>query len=143
MHITPIIFGHESILKNYGNSYVVESIRFRGSPPQIAALASGDINIGALSGAALTGAVKNAGLDLRVIGDLLSDGRPGHYSLAFMVANDSGINSVADLRGKKLAVNAIGSAGDTAMRIMLRQNGLQDSGFYDRRSGLAQPTPIC
>jgi NitT/TauT family transport system substrate-binding protein len=141
-HITPVLFAKTDILKNYGNSYTVEAIRFRGSPPQVAALASGDVDIAALSGAALTGAVKNAGLDLRVIGDLLGDGRPGHYSLTFMVANDSGINDISDLRGRKLAVNAIGSAGDTAMRIMLRQNDLEDSDFTTVEAGLRNHTSL-
>ena len=124
VHITPVLFANDEILTNYGNSYVVDAIRFRGSPPQITALASGDVDIASLSGAALTAAVNNAGLDLRIIGDLLSDGRPGHYSLAFMVANDSGIESVADLAGRTVAVNAIGSAGDTAMRVMFADSGL-------------------
>ncbi len=141
-HITPVLFAIPDILKNHGNSYEVESIRFRGSPPQIAALASGDINIGALSGSALTGAINNAGLDLRIIGDLLRDGGTGQYSLTFLVAEDSGINTVADLRGKTLAVNAIGSAGDTAMRIMLRQNGLEDSDVTTVEAGLRNHTNL-
>lgn len=136
VHITPVLFANQEILKNYGKSYVVDAIRFKGSPPQITALASGDVNIAALSGSALTAAINNADLDLRVIGDLLGDGRPGHYSLAFMVANDSGIESVSDLKGKKLAVNSIGSAGDSAMRVMLRKNDLADSDITTVEVGL-------
>jgi NitT/TauT family transport system substrate-binding protein len=136
VHITPVLFANTEILKNYGKSYVVDAIRFKGSPPQITALASGDVNIAALSGSALTAAVNNAKLDLRVIGDLLGDGRPDHYSLAFMVANDSGINEISDLKGKKVAVNSIGSAGDSAMRVMLRKNSLADNDFTTVEVGL-------
>src|SRR5205823_9491637 len=66
---------------------------------------------------------------LRIIVDELRDGAQGYYSNEFMVRNDSGIKSVAELKGKTLATNARGSAVDVAARAMLRKEGLDDSAF--------------
>jgi sulfonate transport system substrate-binding protein len=68
--------------------------------------------------------------DLRVISDEIQDGVPGHGTNEFMVRNDGAITSVADLKGKVLATNAMGSAVDIAMRAMLRRSGLEANRDY-------------
>jgi NitT/TauT family transport system substrate-binding protein len=47
-----------------------------------------------------------------------------------MVRNDGSIKTVADLKGKVLATNAMGSAVDIAMRAMLRRSGLEPNRDY-------------
>ena len=59
--------------------------------------------------------------DLRVNCDEIQDGVAGHGTNEFMVRNDSPIKTVADLKGKVLATNAMGSAVDIAMRAMLAE----------------------
>jgi len=68
--------------------------------------------------------------DLRVICDEIQDGVAGHGTNEFMVRNDSPIKTVADLKGKVLATNAMGSAVDIAMRAMLRRSGLEANRDY-------------
>lgn len=46
-----------------------------------------------------------------------------------MVRKDSGIAKIADIKGKRVASNAIGSASDTAMRRMLEKHGLGDRDY--------------
>jgi NitT/TauT family transport system substrate-binding protein len=111
------------ILEHYGKSYVVEPIKFNGSAPQLTAVAAGEIDIATLAPANFVLGVVNARLNLRVVGDLLQDA-PGWHSEEFVVPVDAGINSVADLKGKRVATNAIGSAMDTGLRAMLRKNGI-------------------
>jgi NitT/TauT family transport system substrate-binding protein len=68
--------------------------------------------------------------DLRVICDEIQDGVPGHGSNEFMVLNDGPVKTIADLKGKVLATNAMGSAVDIAMRAELRRSGLEANKDY-------------
>ena len=125
-HLIPVLYSKPEILKYYGKSYTVEPILFRGSSPQITAMAAGEIDMAAFSPLVLVLAANNAKLDVKVVADILEDGVEGFNSEAFMVKKDSGIKSVADLKGKRIGTNAIGSAADTSMRVMMKKNGLQD-----------------
>lgn len=120
--------GEYKVLQNYGKTYLADPIRFQGSTHQITALATGEVDIAALSAVALVQAVNNAGLNVKVIGDVLQEScEAGTYTQAWYVRKDSGINSAADLKGKRIGTNAIGSASDMAIRAMLRNANIADS----------------
>ena len=125
-HMIPVLFSKPGILKHMGTSYRVQTISFRGSSPQITAMAAREVDLTASSPATLALSITNARLDLRVVADIIQDGVPGYLSETFLVRADSGINTVADLRGKRMGTNALGSAADTAMRAMLSKAGLLD-----------------
>jgi sulfonate transport system substrate-binding protein len=127
----PLVLEKKDILKHYGHSYIAEATRFEGTPPVITALAAGELDIGPLAFSSFALAIQNAHMDdLRVICDEIQDGVPGHGTNEFMVRNDSPVKTVADLKGKVLATNAMGSAVDIAMRAMLRRNGLEANKDY-------------
>jgi sulfonate transport system substrate-binding protein len=127
----PLFLEKQDILRHFGKSYVVEVTRFEGTPPVITALASGELDIGPLAFSSFGLAIRNARMeDLRIIADESQDGVPGHQTNEFMVLNDSPIKRVEDLKGKVLATNAMGSAVDIAMRVMLRQHGLETQKDY-------------
>jgi sulfonate transport system substrate-binding protein len=129
--LTSIIFTKKELLQHYGKSYTVETVRFRGSAPQITALAAGELDIAALAFSSYGLAIQNAHMeDLRLIGDLYQDGTNGHYSSEYVVRADSDIHKVEDLKGKILASNGIGGAIDMAMRKMLRDHGLEERRDY-------------
>ena len=129
--LTSIIFENKSILKHYGTSYTFEPIRFRGSAPQITALAAGEIDIAAFAFSTFGLAIQNAKMeDIRVIGDLYQDGIPGYYTSQYVVRADSPIKTIEDLKGKVLASNGIGGAIDMAMRKMLKDHGLEEKRDY-------------
>jgi NitT/TauT family transport system substrate-binding protein len=114
-----------------GKSYQLEITRYGGTPPMIAALASGELDIADLTYPTLPIAIQNAGLsDLRVIADEFQDGNPGYYSNEFFVLADGPIKTVEDLKGRAVAVNTSGSAVDVAMRAMLRRHGLENKRDY-------------
>lgn len=126
-----LLLEKKDLAKHMGQSYVMEDVRFNGTPPMITALATGDIEIGNLAYSSLALAVENAGMDdLRVISDEFQDGVSGYYSDEFFVLADGPIQKVEDLKGKVVATNAVGSAVDIAMRAMLRKHGLEDKRDY-------------
>jgi sulfonate transport system substrate-binding protein len=127
----PLVLEKKDILKHYGQSYVAEATRFEGTPPVITALAAGQLDVGPLAFSSFGLAIQNARMeDLRVICDEIQDGVPGHGSNEFMVLNDGPVKTIADLKGKVLATNAMGSAVDVAMRAMLRRGGLEANKDY-------------
>jgi sulfonate transport system substrate-binding protein len=129
-HAQPIIDElhnrHSDIFPNFGKTYDVESMHFQGTTPQIETLATGDLDIAAFGPEAVALAVDNAHLDVRIIADVFQDGVPGYGTITFVVRADSKIQKIEELKGKIVATNAIGSFGDSAMRINLRAHGLQD-----------------
>ena len=129
--LTAVLFEKTTILRHYGQSYVVEPVHFRGSAPQITALATGDLDIAALAFSSFALAVQNAHMeDVRVIGDLFQDGIGDYYTGEYVVRADSDIHRVEDLKGKVVATNGVGGAADIAMRKMLRDHGLEEKRDY-------------
>jgi NitT/TauT family transport system substrate-binding protein len=125
--LTPILFAHPGLATHEGISYVVEPVHLAAPPLGITALAAGDLDIGGLGFATAANAIVGAGLDdLRIIGDVEQDGAEGWYSNEFMVLKNGPIRTVADLKGKVLGINAVGSVLDFAQRVMLRKNNIDD-----------------
>jgi sulfonate transport system substrate-binding protein len=121
----------KDLARNFGKSYVVDAVRFRGTPAMITAIAADELEIGALAYSTLPIAIANAGMDdIRVIADDFRDGVGDYYSNELDVLADGPIHKVEDLKGKIVATNAAGSAVDVAMRAMLRQHGLESNRDY-------------
>lgn len=126
-----ILAEKKDLAKHWGKSYVMEPVRYTGTPPMITALANNELEIANLAYSTLGIAIQNAGLDdLRIIGDEFRDGVEGYHSQEFMVLKDGPIHKVQDLKGKAVMTNAAGSAIDVAMRAMLRKHGLEDKRDY-------------
>lgn len=130
-HLAPLISElqrrHPEVFKHFGESYVAEPFRFQGSTPQIVAMAVGDLEVAAFGSSALALAVTNAHLDVRIVADVIQDGVAGHFSQPYEVRKDGPIRSIEDVKGRRIATNAIGSASDAAMRIVLHRHGVLDA----------------
>lgn len=125
--LAPILFAQPGIARHAGRSYRLEPIHFSGGPLSIAALAKNEIDIGGLGYATLATAIESAKIDdLEVIGDGVQDGVAGWYSTEYMVSKDGPIRTIADLKGKTLGTNTLGSMLDMAQRAMLRRHGIDD-----------------
>jgi len=122
-HLTPLITqAPKEIYKNYGKSYVVEPVRMRGSGPALQGIAAGEIDLGGMSIQALVRGVKRAKLDLKVIAQVMSGGVDGYGSSEFY-ARAGEINKLEDLKGKVIAVNALGSSIDAAVQAQFGRLG--------------------
>jgi NitT/TauT family transport system substrate-binding protein len=129
--LIPEIFGTPDIAKHASDSYVLELTRFQGSPAQITALAAGDIDIASLGFSTLSTAIENARMsDIRVIADQVQVGVPGYGSSLFIVANDSPVQQIENLKGRVVATNAMSGALDMVGKAMLLQHGLIDKRDY-------------
>jgi sulfonate transport system substrate-binding protein len=129
--LTSVLFAKPELLKHYGKSYTVEAIHFRGSSPQITALAAGELDLAALAFSSFALAIQNAHMeDLRAVSDLYQDAIPGYYSNQMMVRPDGEIKKVEDLKGKIVATNGIGGALDIAAQVYMSQRGLQPKRDY-------------
>ena len=126
-----ILLEKKDLARHLGKSYTLEPVRFAGTPPMITALATGELEVANLAYSTLALAIQNAGIDdLRIIADEFRDGAPGYYSQEYFVLKDGPIKTAADLKGKVVATNAVGSAVDVATRAMLRKSGLEDKRDY-------------
>jgi sulfonate transport system substrate-binding protein len=144
-HVTPMYDvlqkRHPDLFPDFGKTYRFEGVRFNGTTPEIEALAVNELEIASMSSSALTLAVNNARLDVRLVSDLLQT-QPGWYDAPYIVRKDSSIGKVEDLKGKRVATNAIGSAADTMMRIMLRKHGIADSDITTVETNFANMFPM-
>ena len=127
-----ILLEKKDLAKHMGQSYVMEPVRFAGTPPMITALANNELEISNLAYSTLGIAIENAGLE-----------RPAHrrrripgrrrgllFATSSWSLKDGPIKKVEDLKGKVVATNAAGSAVDVAMKAMLRKHGLEDKRDY-------------
>lgn len=130
-HLAPLVAElakrHPEIMPNDGKVYDFEPIRFPGSTPQIQALAIKQLEVAAFSDSAFALAVTNAHLDVKIVADVIQTGHPGYFPGEYVVAKDGPIKTIADIKGKRVATNAIGSEADSTMRAMLRKHGIKDN----------------
>jgi sulfonate transport system substrate-binding protein len=129
--LVAVLEAKPDLLKHYGKSYTVEAVHFRGSSPQITALAAGELDFAALAFSSFALAIQNAHMDdIRAVSDLYQDAIPGYYSNQMMVRPDGDIKTVEDLKGKIVATNGIGGALDIAAQVYMSQRGLQPKRDY-------------
>ncbi|MBI4588294.1 MAG: ABC transporter substrate-binding protein [Candidatus Rokubacteria bacterium] len=118
-----IMMKKPEILKNYGKVYTVEWINFPTTPPQAQALAAGQIDGGTLASVSLAKLVDSGAADVRVVTGIIEE-RPGYFATAWLVAADSGIKSVRDLKGKTIGTSVYGGYTNIVGRGVLKKNGL-------------------
>jgi NitT/TauT family transport system substrate-binding protein len=113
-------------LPRMGKDYGLNLTYSAGSPQAAALMASGQVDMTTLSCSALAAAVLKDAFPagVTVVSDNYQDGREGYASNGFYVLEDSPLKTIADLRGKTVAINAFGSAVDLVLRVALKRNGL-------------------
>jgi NitT/TauT family transport system substrate-binding protein len=110
--------GDGSFQKTLGDNVTLETFVFNAGPSAIESLLAGRIDASYIGpNPAINGYVVSDGQAVRVIAGATSAGA------SFVVRNDSGINSVHDLGGKKFASPQLGNTQDVALRKYLTDNG--------------------
>jgi NitT/TauT family transport system substrate-binding protein len=129
--LIPILFAKPGLAKHQGVTYQFEELHFQGTPPEVTALAAGEIEIATLNFATLPIAIENAGLtDIRVIADETQDGVGDYATVQYQVLKDSPFKKPEDLKGKIVAVNAVGTGVDIGLRTLMSKHGLQAGRDY-------------
>lgn len=137
--LVPLIDKVPGLMKNNGVTYSFEPVYYTSSPTQITAIASGELEIGALGFTSFPLAVQNAKLDLRIIADDLVDGYDDYVGIAYRVRNEDPIKTPADLKGHVLGVIGIGSSSDVALRMELLKSGLHYGADYNNPVEIRPP----
>lgn len=113
---TPLFLAVEQgLFKKYGVDVSTEYMA--NSPQLVAAMVGGQINMSSAGQDAVVGADLNGG-DIVVVAT-------GVDKLIFSIFGTSKVNSIADLKGKKLGITSIGASTDFVGRYVLRQNKLE------------------
>src|SRR5215216_4180390 len=100
------------------NNITIEPYVFNAGPSAIEALFGGQIDVAYVGpNPAINGYLTSGGQGLKIISGAASGGA------SFVVRNDSGINSVSDLGGKKFASPQLGNTQDVDLRKYLVDNG--------------------
>ncbi|HXJ80927.1 MAG TPA: ABC transporter substrate-binding protein, partial [Candidatus Methylomirabilis sp.] len=116
----------QNVLRNYGKRYKLELGRAQGTPLLVAAMAAGELDVAFLAYNSFASAViKNVVPGgLTIVASDFYDSSPDHFNFPWFALADSPINSVRDLKGKKIGVLAIGTGADATTRLMLKKSGL-------------------
>jgi len=110
--------GDGSFQKTLGDNVTLETFVFNAGPSAIESLLAGRLDASYIGpNPAINGYVVSDGQAVRVIAGATSAGA------SFVVRNDSGINSVQELGGKKFASPQLGNTQDVALRKYLTDNG--------------------
>lgn len=118
-HFQKAISGNNSTSSGDGSTTIKEYV-FSAGPSAIEAIYAGQIDAAYVGpNPAINGYLASNGEGIRIISGSASGGA------VFVVRNDSGIQSVADLGGKKFASPQLGNTQDVALRKYLIQNGYE------------------
>jgi NitT/TauT family transport system substrate-binding protein len=113
-------FMNANTTNNTNGDVRIEPFVFSAGPTAIEALFGGQIDVAYVGpNPAINGYLASDGQGLRIISGVASGGA------SFVVRNDSGINSVKDLGGKKYASPQLGNTQDVALRKFLSDNGFK------------------
>jgi len=129
-HVISVIFANPEVTPNNGKTYTADLISMRASSVQLQALAARELDIAWLAYISFANAIQNAKLDLRIVADILQYGVPGYYEGVWTALESSGIQKPQDLKGKRIAVPALGTALDFALRATLEKYALEANKDY-------------
>jgi ABC-type nitrate/sulfonate/bicarbonate transport system substrate-binding protein len=106
-----------------GKTYNIEWVQFQGTAPMTQALAAGALDCATQSPLALAQGAVNGNLRAYIVAQHVFE-KPGGFSVYWAVKDDSPIKTIADLKGKTLSINTLGSGIYGPMAILLKQNGV-------------------
>lgn len=119
-HSQALVGMEKGLFKEHLKGVQMRTYVFNAGPSAIEAMFAGKLDITYIGPSpTINGYVKSGGQALKVVAGANSGGA------VFVVRDGSGINSVGDLNGKKLASPQLGNTQDVALRHYLKANGLK------------------
>jgi NitT/TauT family transport system substrate-binding protein/sulfonate transport system substrate-binding protein len=106
-----------------GKTFKVEWVQFQGTAPMTQALAAGALDCATQSPLALAQGAVAGGLKADIVAQHVSE-KEGSFSVYWAVKKDSPIKTPADLKGKTVGINTLGSGIYGPMALLLRRYGV-------------------
>jgi ABC-type nitrate/sulfonate/bicarbonate transport system substrate-binding protein len=119
------------VAEHLGKEYEVEWQQFSGTALGVQGLAADTLDCASVGGLSVANGI-DKGADIVILGEFLEERKP-YFTTAWMVRKDSGIDSLDDLAGKKVATNAVGGSTDYLQDFYIEQEaGLKADEDYEK-----------
>jgi ABC-type nitrate/sulfonate/bicarbonate transport system substrate-binding protein len=126
-----VMMERPEVAKNLGKAYEIEWQQFSGTALGVQGLAAGTLDCATVGGLSVANGL-DKGADIVILGEFLEERAP-YFTTAWVVRKDSGIDSLDDLKGKKVATNAVGGSTDYLQDFYIeRQAGLKPGRDYEK-----------
>jgi len=103
---------------NLGRYYTIVWNQFAGTALGVQGIAAGTLDAATVGGLSMPNGIEQ-GADIVAVGEFIEERTP-YFSTAWLVKKDSGIKTVADLRGKNVGTSAIGGSTDYVQDYYIR-----------------------
>ena len=120
-----LLIAKPDIGTHYGKDYVIDGTRFSGSDKRAQAFEAGAIDIASSSANGVIFAAAE-GVTGKIIASISRESQRG-YSTSFYALASTPIKTVADLKGKTIAVNGFETSGHLWLKTALAKAGLAES----------------
>jgi ABC-type nitrate/sulfonate/bicarbonate transport system substrate-binding protein len=121
-----VMMEHPEVAEHLGSAYEIEWQQFSGTALGVQGLAAGTLDCATVGGLSVANGI-DRGADIVILGEFIEERSP-NMSTAWMVRKDSGIDSIDDLRGKRVATNAVGGSTDYLQDFYIEQQGGLEAG---------------
>jgi ABC-type nitrate/sulfonate/bicarbonate transport system substrate-binding protein len=126
-----VMMEHPEVAEHLGSAYEVEWHQFSGTALGVQGLAAGTLDCASVGGLSVANGI-DKGADIVITGEFIEERAP-YFNTPWMVRKDSGIDSLEDLRGKKVATNAVGGSTDYLQDFYIEeQAGLKPGRDYEK-----------
>jgi len=124
------MYGSE-IAPHMGTWYTIDWFQFAGTALGVQGLAAGTLDCATVGSLSAPNGIEQ-GAPIVLTGEFIEERTP-FFSTTWMVKNDSGINSLRDLRGKTVATSAIGGSTDYLQDYYIaKQTGMRPGVDYKK-----------
>jgi ABC-type nitrate/sulfonate/bicarbonate transport system substrate-binding protein len=114
-----VMMKYPQVAPNQGKWYKIQWHQFAGTALGVQGLAAGTLDCATVGGLSIANGI-DQGADIVAMGEFIEERQP-YFSTAWMVKKDSGINTLADLKGKTVATSAVGGSTDYIQDYYIKQ----------------------
>jgi ABC-type nitrate/sulfonate/bicarbonate transport system substrate-binding protein len=126
-----VMMQRPELAEHLGTWYEIEWHQFAGTPPGVQGLASDTLDCATVGGLSVANGLER-GADIVLLGEFIEE-RESHFSTAWMTTESSGIDSLDDLEGRKVATVSAGASTDYVQDYYIEeQTGLVAGEDYEK-----------
>jgi len=120
-----LMLARPDLTPGQGKDYLIEYTRFPGADKRFQAFEAGALDIATASANSAIFAAAE-GIDFKFIASLSRESQRGFFT-KFITKEESGIKTVADLKGHTIGINGFSGSGHLWTKVVLESNGLTES----------------